>query len=262
MRKPTASSARSFRARLLAWYARHGRSFPWRQAGAPVYEQAIAELLLQRTRANAVARHLPLVLELVPSWDALASISEERLGDALRPLGLWKQRAAALKRLATEIAKRGGELPQTLQELEKLPAIGQYMANAFVVILGAGRAPYVDANMARVLERHFGPRRLADIRYDPALQEVACRIVNSPRCQLVNWAILDLAALVCTLTRPRCAACPLKRTCVYSKKLIRGPVKARSAGLKRAYTSSTETRRTLTSASHAVLRTPAPGVPR
>jgi A/G-specific adenine glycosylase len=195
----------------------HGRKYPWREEGAAVYEQMIAELLLQRTRADAVALRLQQVLRVIPSWDALVTVSAPQLRSVLKPLGLWKQRVAALKRLAAEIVGRGGELPRAARELETLPAIGQYMANAFIVILKAGRAPYVDVNMARVLERHFGPRQLADIRYDPTLQDVAFQIVNSVHCQVINWAILDLAALVCTSTSPRCRQCPLMRSCAYRK---------------------------------------------
>ena len=33
--------------------------------------------------------------------------------------------------------------------------------------------------MARVLERYFGPRNLADIRYDPYLQELAHKVVDA-----------------------------------------------------------------------------------
>lgn len=42
------------------------------------------------------------------------------------------------------------------------------MASAILVIQGVDPAPYLDVNMARVLERHFGPRKLSDIRYDPS----------------------------------------------------------------------------------------------
>jgi A/G-specific adenine glycosylase len=90
------------------------------------------------------------------------------------------------------------------------------MTNVFLVIQGLARAPYIDVNMARVMERLFGRRRLSDLRYDQELQGVARRLVRSPNCQRLNWAILDLAALVCTPRNPSCAACPLSSTCDYA----------------------------------------------
>ncbi len=68
--------------------------------------------------------------------------------------------------------------------------------------------------MARILERYFGPRQMADIRYDPYLQDLARQVVGKAKDpRLVNWAILDLGALVCTARNPRCNACPLKKGC-------------------------------------------------
>ena len=44
------------RKRLLSWFARNGRSFPWREPGRTPYEVVVAEILLQRTTTAGVAR--------------------------------------------------------------------------------------------------------------------------------------------------------------------------------------------------------------
>jgi A/G-specific adenine glycosylase len=175
----------------------------------------IAELLLQRTRAEAVASRLPALLSLTPDWDTLASIAEEDMEIALKPFGLWKRRAASLRKLAVVVSKTGGRLPRSRESLEQLPGVGQYMANAMLVIQNVQPAPYLDINMARVLERHFGPRLLSDIRYDPVLQLVAHKITNSRQSRALNWAILDFSAIVCKLRKPGCPSCPVRRTCDY-----------------------------------------------
>lgn len=221
MRIPSSRQAGSFRKRLLAWSKKRGRSYHWRHPGTALYEQVISELLLQRTRADAVAAHLSAFLSVAPGWNELAGIPEDDLARVLRPLGLWQKRASSLRRLAAAVNSAGGVLPVTRAELERLPGVGQYMASAILVIQGIRHAPYLDVNMARVLERHFGPRRLADIRYDPELQRIAHRLTNSRQCKLVNWAILDLAALVCRVGKPNCSACPLKRSCDYYRATAR-----------------------------------------
>lgn len=226
MREPSRAEAGAIRRRLLSWFADNDRHFPWRAADAPLYQQVIAELLLQRTRADAVARSLPGILALAPSWEVLASVDEAVLGDTLKPLGLWKRRSASMRRLALAVNEAGGALPRKVEELAQLPGLGQYMANVIHVVHGKGRAAYVDVNMARVLERLFGPRRLSDIRYDLDLQSIARRIVNSPRCLQVNWAIMDLAALVCVPRVPRCDLCPLFRHCDYYWDEVQGAPRA------------------------------------
>jgi A/G-specific adenine glycosylase len=67
------------------------------------------------------------------------------------------------------------------------------------------------------LERVFGPRKLRDIRYDPYLQELARTVVQHKSPSTVNWALLDLASLVCTVRSPSCASCPLKTICCYAQ---------------------------------------------
>ncbi|MFM7022382.1 MAG: hypothetical protein ACKOXB_05350 [Flavobacteriales bacterium] len=75
--------------------------------------------------------------------------------------------------------------------------MGQYISNAVELVVYNKPSPLIDVNMARVLERFFGPRKMADIRYDPYLQELAYKVVNHKNAKEVNWAILDFAALVC-----------------------------------------------------------------
>jgi A/G-specific adenine glycosylase len=69
--------------------------------------------------------------------------------------------------------------------------------------------------MSRVLERFFGPRRLADIRYDPYLQKLSYKIVEHESAKEMNWAILDFAALICRPQNPRCMNCFLSHLCHY-----------------------------------------------
>ena len=76
-------------------------------------------------------------------------------------------------------------------------------------------SPFVDVNMARVIERFFGPRKMADIRYDPYLQDLAYKVVNHFQAKYINWAILDFAALICQANSPKCITCLLSRNCMF-----------------------------------------------
>src|SRR5690606_3640439 len=135
----------------------------------------------------------------------------------LKPLGLHNQRAKRLSNLAKEMTKRTGQFPAERQELDTIPFIGQYIGNAIELLIHNKPLPLLDVNMARVLERYFGRRKMADIRYDPYLQRLALDIVNHSRSKEVNWAILDFAALTCTSQRPKCQICILNSKCTYYK---------------------------------------------
>src|SRR5713226_1052712 len=54
------------RGRLLSWFARNGRSFPWREPVRVPYEVVVAEILLQRTTAAGVAAGLSWVRRSLP----------------------------------------------------------------------------------------------------------------------------------------------------------------------------------------------------
>src|SRR5690606_36430353 len=101
------------------------------------------------------------------------------------------------------------------QDLESIPFMGQYISNAVELVIFNEPSPLVDVNMARVLERFFGPRMMADIRYDPYLQKLSYLIVKHENAKEINWAILDFAAKVCKSTKPMCNLCILKSSCKF-----------------------------------------------
>lgn len=207
-----------FGKRVLRWYLTNGRKFPWRKRSVSKYQLIVAEVLLQRTKAETVSRFYSRFIQKYPSWKALSKAKEKNLQAFLKPIGLWRQRATAIKKLSEEMAKRNGRFPKTREEIEKIPAVGQYIANAVLVFCHGQPQPLLDVNMARVLERFFGPRKLADIRYDPYLQQLARDVLPKRRFKEFNWAILDFASMVCKLQKPLCESCCLVSKCLFSKK--------------------------------------------
>ena len=204
--------------KLLTWYEHHGRDFPWRHASS-CYDRIIAELLLQRTQATTVSSFYATFLRAYPSWERLASTKESDLQQLLKPIGLWRQRAQMFVQLSHALAALDYKLPCTRGKLEQLPGISQYMASAVLLLCYGRKEPLLDVNMARILERVYGPRRLADIRYDPLLQEIARSTVEVEDPITVNWAVMDLAATTCLRDVPRCIECPLADMCRYAKGL-------------------------------------------
>jgi A/G-specific adenine glycosylase len=217
MRQPSRREIERIRTKLNAWFAVKGRSFPWRKRSATLYEQVVSEVLLQRTRADVVGAFFPRFKQRYPSWKRLSHATEADLRVILQPLGLWRRRASSLLRLAQTIADNNGRFPKNRSDIESLPAVGQYVCNAILLFANRQPEPLLDVNMARVLERCFGPRRLADIRYDAQLQEISRWVVSGPRAASINWAILDLASMVCVERRPRCSDCPISRECDFYK---------------------------------------------
>lgn len=225
LKKPTEKSVQLpnhkyidiFRERLLSWYAQNGRTFPWRKKSISKYKLVVSEVLLQRTRAETVAQFFNSFMTKYPSWLALSQAKDPELIEMIRPIGLWKRRSVSLKQLAAQMVMRNGRFPAARAEIEDIPGVGQYIANAIMILCHGEPQPLLDGNMARVLERVFGPRKLADIRYDPYLQSLAKEVVRCNNSKELNWAILDLAASTCRIKKPSCGCCPARNICTYAR---------------------------------------------
>lgn len=210
---------------LRSWFNKNGRLFPWRESTCSPYELVLAEVLLQRTRAETVAAFLPGFITRYRSWRRLSQANHHELEVLLSPLGLSRRRATALRALSKALVEQACRIPRTQAGLMALPGVGQYIANAILVMVYVRPAPLLDPNMARVLERCFGPRQLADIRHDPRLQQLSLALVRCKDTRRINLALLDLGAIVCVPRSPRCTICPLRRLCLY-RRLQRWPSKA------------------------------------
>ena len=205
-----------FREQVLIWSQSNKRSFPWREANRTPYEIVVAEILLQRTPASSVAKIYPLFLDCYPSWASLSQATKEELEASIKNLGLSRLKAEIFRNLCQAIEEGKGTIPVTRSELEQIKGVGQYTASALLTIIHGQREPLVDVNMARVLGRFFGRRIPSDVRDDPYLHILSRYIVNTKDCLQINWAILDLSALICKFTRPLCQECPLKTRCHYA----------------------------------------------
>ena len=217
-----------FREDLVEWYKDHGRNFPWRAPDTSLYRHVLAEILLQRTRAETLAPFFKEFAGKYDSWGALAKMSVQELEQELKPIGLASQRAPRINALAQIMVQKKRLFPENLSDLLSLPAIGQYVAYAIQTFLGKGRLPLLDAGMARVIERQFGPRELVDIRYDSRLQEICQRIVDTDESLEISWAMLDLAALVCRSKKPLCDSCPVRQQCGFASVQSKEPPNQRN----------------------------------
>jgi A/G-specific adenine glycosylase len=203
-----------FQRALLAWGEQSRRVFAWRVTDDP-FRVLIAEILLQRSRGSTVA---DVFDALFRRWTDPASLAEADVSEieaTIRPLGLVR-RAAALRALAREIDDRGS-VPATYDELVALPGVGPYAANATLAVAFGERAPVVDGVTARVYRRYFGLAGDRPAPTDGELWDLVDQVTPRAEVREWNWAVLDLAALVCLPKRPRCGECPLNRHCAWSR---------------------------------------------
>src|SRR5215475_11556043 len=87
------------------------------------------------------------------------------------------------------------------------------MAGAILSIAFNKPYPVVDGNVRRVLSRIHGW-----LEEDPsAVWRAAEQVVRAAEPRLVNQAIMELGATVCSFRSPRCLLCPVQSVCVAFK---------------------------------------------
>jgi len=199
------------RRRVVSWEKENCVLYPWRVDRTP-YKVLIAELLLKRTTRQAVSREFPKFIQRYPNLNAIYNAPIEKVEEAFKHLGLYKQRAQQLKQLVKVIIKKyGGRIPDRWEDLIALPGIGIYLAGA-VLSFGYGKkAPVLDSNVIRLLPRLTGIKAKKHEDY----LKVLWRLVPDEGHDYFNYGLIDLGALVCHYKRPRCSSCPIKEFCVH-----------------------------------------------
>ena len=203
---------------MIAWWRDQFFPFPWR-VPAPEWQKLVGEVLLQRTRAGNVAAMYDEFFARFPTPDALARATAHEARDAIYSLGLlW--RAGNLPPLGATLA--AGGVPTDRRELEALPGVGPYVAGAFLTLHRNERAPFVDANVVRLLGRYLGFEWDAETRRKRWLIALVERLFDNdyvPRD--FGYALLDFTREVCGKP-PRCELCPVRADCKTGQRGLRG----------------------------------------
>ncbi|MFX1238383.1 MAG: hypothetical protein ACFFAS_13685 [Promethearchaeota archaeon] len=198
---------------LLKWFENNKRNFAWRNPELSPFNVLIAEIMLQKTGANQVEPLFTTFIQDYPTAESVANLTEEDLGEILKPLGLFKRRARDIKKAVNAIIDNGGQIPKDPKELMALPGVGEYIANAVSCFAFGQRTAIVDANVGRIIKRVFSfPVKSAPSR-DKALTEKMNEIVPEQDYRAFNLALLDFAALTCLPRTPSCEGCPLIKMC-------------------------------------------------
>jgi len=214
---PAAEDIRLFRSKVIRWFNKNKRKYPWRETHDP-FKVLIAEMMLRRTKADQVKQVYDRLFAEYPSIEAMAKAGDEELEQILYPLGL-KWRTPAFGLVAREVqAKYQCRIPEARKELTTLPGVGEYVAGAVLSVAYGKKEWMVDSNIVRLFRRYFGIKTSKEGRRDKHVVELAKAYVFVKDPRKANLALLDFAALMCLPRNPRCTKCPLFSTCHHKSK--------------------------------------------
>jgi A/G-specific adenine glycosylase len=198
---------------LLDWYNQYKRDLPWRRTQDP-YAIFVSEMMLQQTQVKTVIPYYSRFLSELPDWRSLANTREEKILKLWEGLGYYR-RARNLQAAAKKIIEEfNGQLPQTREEILKLPGVGQYSAGAVLSIAFQKPEPLVDGNVIRVFSRLFVLRgNLKTGENHQKVWEIARSLIPLKRPGDFNQALMELGATLCLSENPQCLLCPLFQFC-------------------------------------------------
>jgi A/G-specific adenine glycosylase len=207
-----AFSLNQFHKSIRAWDAKYRRIYPWRTTDNP-FHIMMAELMLRRTQARQVIKIYEDFSAKYPDVYALATAPAEEVARSLFSLGLaW--RVPAFQQIARALVEQyEGMVPSSYDALVALPGIGDYVASAVCCFAFYQAIIIVDTNTVRVAGRLFGVPTHAESRRRKPVRALLQALLDTEDPTSYNYAMLDLAALICTPTNPDCPACPLISYC-------------------------------------------------
>src|SRR5579885_408878 len=206
-------SLAQFHTSLHTWDARYRRVFPWRTTNNP-FHIMMAELMLRRTQARQVVHVYERFVAKYPDAQALALASEEEVAQVLFSLGLaW--RVPAFQQIARLLVEKyQGQVPASYDALIALPGVGDYVASAVCCFAYGQARSIIDTNTVRIAGRLFGLQTHAESRRRKPIRTLLQELLDRQSPKSYNYALLDLAAQICTPSSPDCQTCPLLSYCV------------------------------------------------
>jgi A/G-specific adenine glycosylase len=202
---------------ILEWYDANARVLPWREPSASPWAVMVSEFMLQQT---PVSRVLPVYEHWLHTWPTPAALASASTGEAVRAWGRlgYPRRALRLHAAATAIVEEhDGEVPSRYEDLLALPGVGDYTAAAIASFAYGRRHVVLDTNVRRVLARAVTGTELPAVSVTRSERDLATSLLPEDEATAATWAVavMELGALVCTATGPRCGSCPVADRCAW-----------------------------------------------
>ena len=150
----------------------------------------------------------------------MLALGEARLGDYIRTIGLWRNKAKNVIALCEALIRdHGAKVPQTREALVALPGVGRKTANVVLNVAFGQPTMAVDTHIFRIGNR-IG---LAPGATPEAVEAGLMRVIPARYLRHAHhWLILH-GRYVCKARKPDCAACVIADLCKWPDKTASVP---------------------------------------
>ena len=176
-----------------------------------VFELLVAVILSAQCtdrRVNVVTREL---FKTADTSEAFAAMKQEELEKAIYSCGFYRNKAKNIIAAAKAITERGGEVPNSFDELLKLPGVGRKTANVVYDVGFGGDGIPVDTHVFRVSNR-LG---IAPGKTPREVEDKLLEIIPEGNRNRAHHQLIFLGRYRCKAISPQCDDCPLNEYCNY-----------------------------------------------
>lgn len=195
------------------------------------YTLVVAVALSAQATDVGVNKATKKLFEIADTPEKMLELGEEGVADHIKTIGLWRNKAKNVIALSELLIKEfGGEVPQTREELIRLPGVGRKTAN--VVLNEAFGQPTiaVDTHIFRVSNR----TGLAPGKTPDAVEDMLEKVTPEDyKLGAHHWLILH-GRYVCVARKPKCWTCAIEELCRFKDKTpdpADAPPKAKTSSL-------------------------------
>ena len=159
-------------------------------------------------RVNLVT---PALFSRFPTLDSLADADPDEVGEYIRSCGLYKTKAKDIVAMCRMLRDEyGGVIPNTVEELTKLPGVGRKTANLVCGDVYGKPAVVADTHCIRIT----GRLGLTDGSKDPYKVEMQLRKILPPdESNDFCHRLVLFGRDICSARAPKCGECPLNEIC-------------------------------------------------
>ena len=174
------------------------------------YQLIVAVILSAQCTDKRVNMHTPAFFIRFPNPQMLAEGTFEEVLELIKSISFPNNKAKHLLGMAKMLVEEfGGEVPQEVEQLEKLPGVGRKTANVVASVIYNKPVIAVDTHVFRVSHRLGFSKGKTPLEVEKDLNKL---IPLEERAIAHHWIILH-GRYVCTARKPKCGGCPLREWC-------------------------------------------------
>jgi endonuclease-3 len=181
------------------------------------YTLLVAVVLSAQATDIGVNKATHLLFKKVKSPKQMVKLGELELKKNIKTIGLFNSKAKNVIKLSQMLLdENDGQVPETRDELQKLPGVGRKTANVVLNIAFGHPTIAVDTHLFRVGNRTgIAPGR-TPLEVEKKFEEVT---PSEFVFHAHHWLIL-LGRYVCKARKPDCPACVVNEFCAFKAKTI------------------------------------------